>query len=352
MRVTRREQLVRGTGWLLGVGAFVLALRHASLREALPHLVAAGPLVLVGLVPYLAQLALDARAWKALLGALGHVVRWPRLIAIRLATEAVLLTVPGGSVVGESLKPYLLARTSKVPLSQTVASVGIKRALLAAAQGCYLLIALVLGHAALARGSHAILGSGALAYLVGAAALALFIAALLLGLAFFHGQVAMRVLAALQRLPSQRLRHWLHERRAGFASADAAFVRLRTHRPSIVGAGVLLLGAWLVETGEAYLLCWLVGIHLSLASVLAMEACVVFVRNLAFFVPAGLGVQDAGYLAFLGAFGIATPLAGAFTVLKRCKELVWVGVGYLVLFAIDRRGSDQRPTVVALGGFG
>jgi len=39
----------------------------------------------------------------------------------------------------------------------------------------------------------------------------------------------------------------------------------------------------------------------------------------------------AGYLAFLSAFGVAAPLAAAFIVVKRTKELIWIAIGYAVL---------------------
>jgi uncharacterized protein (TIRG00374 family) len=341
----RREVVVRMLGWALGIAAIVAVARHANVREALPILVGVGPLILIGLVPYLVQIALDARAWQTLLGTLGYSVPWPRLVTIRLATEAVLLTVPGGSVVGESLKPYLLTRVTSVPISHTIASIGIKRALLALAQSAYLALALLTGYSIFADHSHAIVGTPALPFLVGAASLVLLVAAVLLGLTFMHGRVATRLLRLLQRLPSRRLRGWLDERQAGFASADEAFHKIAHGRARVATAAALLLAAWLVETFETWLLCRLVGIELPLVYVLAMEASVVFVRNVAFFLPAGLGVQDAGYLAFLSSYGVALPYATAFAVLKRCKELVWVVVGYVLFFAIDR-----RPSLVALGG--
>src|SRR5262245_48101800 len=180
----RRELLIRALGWAIGVVILVVVIRRNRVEEALPIVAAAGPLVLVGLLPYVAQIALDARAWQTLLGGLGHRVAWPRLIHIRLATEAVLLTVPGGSVVGESLEPYLLSRTSEVPLAHTVASVGVKRALLALAQCIYLTLALVIGYHVLADSSEAIVGSSALPMFVALAAFVLLIAALGLGLVF------------------------------------------------------------------------------------------------------------------------------------------------------------------------
>jgi hypothetical protein len=76
-----------------------------------------------------------------------------------------------------------------------------------------------------------------------------------------------------------------------------------------------------------------------------MEAAVVFLRNLAFFVPAGLGVQDAGYFKFLAAFGISPVGAGAFVILKRAKEALWVGVGYLVLLVLEGKHHSSEATV-------
>src|SRR5262249_61957944 len=92
-----------------------------------------------------------------------------------------------------------------------------------------------------------------------------------------------------------------------------------------------------VGSGGTWLLGRLVGIDLPIANVIAREASVVFARNVAFFVPAGLGVQDAGYLAFLGAYGVAPQLATAFVLAKRVKELVWTAAGYLILLVLDGR---------------
>jgi hypothetical protein len=77
---------------------------------------------------------------------------------------------------------------------------------------------------------------------------------------------------------------------------------------------------------------------LSFAAVLAFEPVVSFARSAAFFIPAGLGVQDAGYMAFLQRAGIpdAVNRAAAFVLLKRFKELVWIAVGWILLLATRR----------------
>jgi hypothetical protein len=327
--------IARWTCWLAGIVAFVVVLAQTDVHGAMPIVLAIGPIALLGLVPYLGQIALDALAWRTLLGGLGHEVRWPRLIAIRLATEAVLLSLPGGTLVGESLKPYLLARD--VPVADTVATIGAKRCLLALAQATYLGIALAIGGGLYVAYSRDIIGSDALPYLVLGAIGLLVTVAVAIGLAFVTRSPAEKVRRVLRRLPSKRLRDSLDARIAGFRRTDAGFVALGKRPGRLATAGALLVGAWLFESLETWLLCRLVGIELAIPAVIAMEAAVVVARNVAFFVPAGLGVQDAGYLAFLAAYGVAAPAATAFVIAKRVKELVWTVAGYLVLFALDAR---------------
>jgi uncharacterized protein (TIRG00374 family) len=342
------ERTVRWLLWVAGVVAFVVVLGRSDVRGAVPAIAAAGPLLAIGLVPFVVQIALDALAWRTLLGALGHRVAWRRLIEIRLSTEAVLLSVPGGSLIGESLKPYLLSRMNSVPFGATIASVGIKRCLLALAQAAYLGVALLAAHGLYARCSVAVVGTESLAWYVGAAIALLAVVAIGLGLALSSVSVAETARRLLARLPSKRLRAGLEARRAGFAATDAALVALGDRRARLAVAWSLLFAAWLVETGEAYVLCRLVGIKLDVTHVLAMEAAVVFARNAAFFVPAGLGVQDAGYLAFLSAFGVAAPLAAAFIVVKRTKELIWIAIGYLLLFVLGRRRVCEPVSTVSM----
>ena len=339
------ERTLRWLFWFAGVAAFVVVLARSDVRGAIPVIVAAGPLLVLGLVPFLLQIALDALAWRTLLGGLGDRVGWRRLIEIRLSTEAVLLSMPGGSLIGESLKPYLLHRLAALPLAHTIASVGIKRCLLAVAEAAYLGIALIAARDVYAACSEAVVGTESLAWYVAAAAALLAAIATGLGLALLSVSVADRLRRALARLPSKRLRAALEARRAGFAATDSAFVALGRRRARLAIAGLTLLAAWLVETGETYLLCRLVGIELDVGHALAMEAAVVFARNAAFFVPAGLGIQDAGYLAFLSGFGVAAPLAAAFVVVKRTKELIWIAIGYAVLLVLERRPPERASTV-------
>jgi len=68
-----------------------------------------------------------------------------------------------------------------------------------------------------------------------------------------------------------------------------------------------------------------------------------FLKNVLFVLPAGIGVQDVGYVSCLSALGVpdALTIGAAFSALKRGKELFWAAVGYALLTA------DLRPALVS-----
>jgi len=57
-----------------------------------------------------------------------------------------------------------------------------------------------------------------------------------------------------------------------------------------------------------------------------------------FFLPGGLGAQDASYYGLLALYGVPNPeVAAAFVILKRSKELFWIALGYLLLLWLPAR---------------
>jgi len=333
---------------LAGIAVFALVLRGTDLSATLEVLGRTGVLLPLALIPYLFQIGFDALSWRTLLAGLDRHVTWRRLLAIRLSTEAVLMSMPAGSIVGETLKPYLLVRTDKVPPADTIASVGVKKCLLVFAQATYLATALVLGWSLLDQHSDALIGRGGAPYVVIGAIAFLLVVGAALSVALIGGAVSERIHRLLMRIPIAGVRDWLAARQEPFTATDSSFRRLGgASRPRIFAAYLMLLGAWFVETCETWILVELLGLDVPFVDILVMEAVAVLLRNLAFFVPAGLGVQDAGYLAFFHAFSLPTPVGGAFVILKRGKELCWVAIGYATLFFLQSRASTPRAPLLS-----
>jgi hypothetical protein len=74
---------------------------------------------------------------------------------------------------------------------------------------------------------------------------------------------------------------------------------------------------------------------------MSFDAALSVVRSAAVFAPAGIGVQDVGYLTVLEAYGVpgTSGIAPAFVLLKRMKEALFVAIGFIV---IARTGEARK----------
>lgn len=339
----RAVQAVKGLLFFACVGLFAYALAEADLAAGLRRIVAIGPVVVLVLVPFPLGLACDARAWRALVRALGPAVRWAPLFKVRFAIEAVTNTTPAGAVWGEAISPVLVARRTGAPIPDVVAASTAKRWLLVRMHGAYVALAAALGYGALSRASHALVGSDAVVVVVVLGALALVSLSLGVEALTARGQLAGRVSAFLGRRRFRGLQRWIEGRRHHFTHADAQIGRLSEDRAATRRASAWILGLWLMEGVETYLILRLLGADLDLVEVMSFDAALSVVRSAAVFAPAGIGVQDVGYLAVLEAYGVpaTSGIAPAFVVLKRMKEALFVVVGLVVL--LRTRASRTFP---------
>jgi uncharacterized membrane protein YbhN (UPF0104 family) len=295
---------LRACGIALATAAFAFTFRNVDLAKAASVVSSVGPYAPLAIVPALVALGLDACAWRTFLGLLGHDVPLWRILRARISVEAVALTVPGGPLAAESLKPELL-RDCGVPLKDGIATVGARKVAVLAANALYVVLALVIGFRWLPLPVAIALG-----------VVALVLTALSGGMWFGGTKLRLARFARLQRWldsPDERVR-WL------FSAMPARWASLAPP----------LVMAWLLETVESFIVLRLVGLSPPFGFVLAMEVSVSVLRNVVVAVPAGLGVQDAGYATWLSGFGDPST-AGAFVLVKRMKDVALAAIGYALL---------------------
>ena len=323
---------------VLSLAVFIRVLWMADLRNVARLLAEVGPLAVLAVVPYGVAVTLDTAGWAAILRGLeARVATW-RLLGLRLSTEAVHLSFPGGPILAEGLKVWFLSRRFGIAGPEGSASLAVKKALQLGTQGVYLLTAAVVAGAALPDGSVlrlVLAGLGAFTSLVSVGMVAVLLS----------GRVAERLWRLFRRVPVARVQQWMIAREMAFLTTDQHMrAVLQSHARGLVVAFGWILAGWFAEAGETWVLLRLLGVDLSFAAVLAFEPVVSFARSAAFFIPAGLGVQDAGYMAFLQRAGIpdAVNEAAAFVLLKRFKEIFWIAVGWALLLATRARRANPR----------
>ncbi|ACF14538.1 conserved hypothetical protein [Chloroherpeton thalassium ATCC 35110] len=321
-------------GILLGVVTLGVLFHEIDTGKALDLISGLGFSGILIFLPYIVVSMLDTLGWKAVFGETTQRINFGKLMKIRIIAEAMMMSIPAGVAVAETVKPVLLKRWLGVPTAQGVASVAIKKMLLGFAQGIYLGLCATFGYGMLKYSSQSVIGFDGLPWIV---VLASLIFLLFFGIGtyiFINGDVAARLHKLLIAIPIKPLRIWLVSKETKFEEIDqqlSAFHGMGKEK-AILSVVYFTLG-WLMETMETFVILWVLGVDLSYTDVLAFETILSLIRSIVFFIPAGLGIQDFGYVAFLTAFGVADPLAvgGAFILLKRFKELLWIALGYLLL---------------------
>jgi len=137
------------------------------------------------------------------------------------------------------------------------------------------------------------------------------------------------LLAALIRrigLPRGREEGLLH--RAG--ALQQALDALHREPSRLAEACALHLIGWLGSGLATWLACHLLGAGLGVMQAVGIEALVSGIRAAGFFVPASLGVQEGGYLAFGALFGLPADMCLGISLLRRARDL---GFGLPVLLA-------------------
>jgi putative membrane protein len=108
-----------------------------------------------------------------------------------------------------------------------------------------------------------------------------------------------------------------------------AIQRLYDSPARLAASAALHLLAWVSAGFLTFVAFRLVGARISLIDALALEALLCALRSIAAFVPAAIGVQEAGYVMLAPLFGVPAEMGLAASLLKRAREIVQ-GVPMLV----------------------
>jgi len=323
--------------FLLVVGLLTLALLvwHIGPGNIYDAAAQLGPAaLLVILIPSLMMYVIEAYGWKITLGPSAQGIPFWQVLAIRTAGEVVNMTTPTAYVGGEPLKAYLLQR-HRVPMVEGLASVVIAKTTMTIAQVLFILLGIALG--------FLILGANGSSGQIVAAAL-LSVGLLLFGTAafvFVQRRGLFTWILAMLRKTGLRI-SFLEAREEQLKTLDRTILDFYTHHRSTFYAstGLYFLG-WLAEALEVFAIIYYLGGPTEILSAISIGALSVFIKGGTFFIPGSLGAQDGGNLLLLQAFGYSDVTGITFALLRRFRELVWIGIGLLCLAAIGKNGARQ-----------
>jgi uncharacterized protein (TIRG00374 family) len=271
----------------------------------------------------------EAYGWKVTLGPSAKAISFWRVCAIRTAGEAVNMTTPTAYVGGEPLKAYLLKKYN-VPMVEGLASVIIAKTTMTIAEVLFILLGISLAF-------WTVGAEGSSGQMVAAALLS--VGLLLFGIAafvFVQRRGLFTWLLDVLRKIGLRI-GYLEAREEKLRSLDRTILEFYTHnRPAFYSStGFFFLG-WMAEVLEVYVIISYLGGPAMALSAISIGALSVFIKGGTFFIPGSLGAQDGGNLLLLKAFGYSDVTGITFALVRRFRELVWIGIGLLCLAMIDR----------------
>ncbi|HEX4049451.1 MAG TPA: lysylphosphatidylglycerol synthase domain-containing protein [Steroidobacteraceae bacterium] len=145
---------------------------------------------------------------------------------------------------------------------------------------------------------------------------------------------------------------WLSDKLAGrlfpasaaYMSGVAADLRAIHRSPlRLVVSACIHFCAWNAAALTTWVAFRLIGVHVDISAVIALESLVYAVRSLAFFVPNALGVQEAAYTVLAPLVGIGKEFALAVSLLRRARDIA-VGIPILLVYQLleSRRALARR----------
>ncbi|HTL70504.1 MAG TPA: lysylphosphatidylglycerol synthase domain-containing protein, partial [Candidatus Eisenbacteria bacterium] len=98
--------------------------------------------------------------------------------------------------------------------------------------------------------------------------------------------------------------------------------------------------AWWLGTLEVWWAARLLGIPMDLGQAWLFEALIQTIRIVTFFIPASVGAQEGGIVFLFTQMGLPTPAGLALALLRRAREILWMGVGLLLWFFLREEKKD------------
>ena len=326
---------------LLALGLLAWVLRSADIGRALELVRALGPWLPLLLVPNLFAILTEAGGWWLSFDRLGARPRFRGLVSVRVIGDALMLGLPSGVVLSETVQPWLLKRRCGVPTEHGIVATVARKFFVVVSHGLFLAVATILAWPLLERSSRGAIGRVGLPVLLLVVALVLVAVSLLLVTATALGQVADRLRRGLDRFVGRWMGSWLERNALRFQRTDDALARYFQKPWGLLPSVLLYVLGWLIRSLETYLFLRLVGVDVPLSAAMVIETALILVRAMAVPVPAGLGVQDLGYVLSVRALGVPDPttVGAAFVLLKRGKDVFWIATGFLLLSLGRRAGA-------------
>ncbi|MEE2694918.1 MAG: lysylphosphatidylglycerol synthase domain-containing protein [Pseudomonadota bacterium] len=160
---------------------------------------------------------------------------------------------------------------------------------------------------------------------------------------FFFWCVRRRVLRSLFRNILKKFKVSLkRETTLSLVRLDYLLYRLSFKKKKLVLAIFYRLLGWIAGALEIFIFLWIIGIEASILDVILIESFTGIIRSIAFFIPAGLGVQELAFVMIGEFVGLSGTVSFSVAVGRRFRELI-VGIPAIIAWLYLFRNKGRTP---------
>ena len=318
----KRPSALRLSAYLFGfVGAALFT--ALLIRQGIPQVwnaFSTGEWAILGIVVYhFVPLFLDALSWWVLVPRADR-IPLAQFLWMRWIGESVSTLVPSAAVGGDIVRARL-ATINGVPAPIAVGSVLIDITIGIFIQAGFTIVGLLL--LVQASGQTDFVRPTLIGTLVAVVAFVAFLFVQRIGMFGFLGRI-------VSRLAGESDWKSLVE---GGTTLDQTIRSLYSRRRGIFACAAWTVTSLVVGSGEIWLALWVLDLPASFINALILQSMVFTIRSVAFPIPAGLGVQEGGYLLVGNLLGIPGDGALALSLVARARE-IGLGIPALVTWQI------------------
>ena len=258
----------------------------------------------------------------------------PGLYAIRIIGETLNAVVPfSASLGGEPVKAQLLKQRYGIPLADGYASILIVHTTFWASLNLFVIGGILITLKTMPL--PPVLWNSVLAFLL---TLGIAAALLIIGL---HLGVFKRVHAI-----GEKWKWWgtlSLDKSRRFLELDNQIKKFFTADPKrfVLSTFFNFLG-WFTGVFEVYYTAKILGMPIGWTEAWLFEALIQVLRIITFFIPSSIGAQEGGIVLIFSQFGFPQPVALTFAVIRRLREIVWIGLGLMLWSFVEDKPKLQK----------
>jgi len=106
---------------------------------------------------------------------------------------------------------------------------------------------------------------------------------------------------------------------------------------------------WFTGLFEIWWIANILGIPIGFTEAWLFEALIQVLRIVTFFIPSSIGAQEGGIVLIFAQFGIESAIGLTIAVIRRMREILWIGLGLLLWFLIEDRPKLKTSAVNKAG---